>query len=50
MISEILQLLQCLAAEHIALHKWRRNAENHFRDGDILEIGDGAGSHWHVLI
>ena len=45
MIAEVLQLLQCLAAEHIALHEWRKNAENHFRDGDMLDIGDG-----HTLI
>ena len=41
MKAEVLQLLQCLTAEHIALHEWRRTAEDHFRDGDTLDIGDG---------
>ena len=49
MIAEVLQLLQSLAAEHIALHVWRKNAENHFRDGDMLDIGDRAGSQQHAL-
>lgn len=40
MIPEILQLLQCLTAEHIELHEWRRSAETHFRDGDALDIGE----------
>ena len=38
-IAEILQLLRCLAAEHVALHEWRKDAETHFRDGDALDIG-----------
>lgn len=39
-IQAILQLLQCLTAEHIALHEWRKDAETHFRDGDALDIGE----------
>ena len=39
MIAEILQLLRCLAAEHVALHEWRKDAETHFKDGDALDIG-----------
>ncbi len=38
-IAGILQLLRCLAAEHVALHEWRKDAETHFRDGDALDIG-----------
>ena len=41
-MQAILQLLQCLTAEHIALHEWRKNAETHFRDWDALDIGEHA--------